>query len=79
MKKRIVTIVAIVILLILLVPIPFNLKDGGTVEYKALTYKISKIHRLNVNSLTGYEDGIIIEVFGIKIYEKIDKHMNYLD
>lgn len=76
MKKKVIVVMAI---LVLLIPIPVHLKDGGTIEYKALLYKVSKIHRLNANSLTGYEDGIIIEILGLKIYENIDKHMDYLD
>lgn len=76
MKKK---VIIVTIILVLLVPIPMYLKDGGTIEYKALLYKISKIHRLNANSLTGYEDGITIEILGLKIYENIDKHMDYLD
>lgn len=55
----------------LLIPIPIYLKDGGTVEYKALTYVISKIHRLNSNSNRGFADGIIIEILGIKIYDNV--------
>lgn len=79
MKKKVIIVIGIIILLILLVPTPMHLADGGTVEYKALTYKISIVHRLNAGSLTGYEDGIIIEILGVKIYEKIDNHMDYLD
>ena len=48
-----------------------HLRDGGTVEYKSLTYKISKVHRLNHNSKTGYEDGLIIEILGIKVYDNV--------
>lgn len=79
MKKKVIVIVIVIVFLVLFVPIPMHLKDGGTVEYKALTYKVSKIHRTNLHSLTGYEDGIVVEVFGIKVYEKINKHMDYLD
>lgn len=79
MKKKVIIVMVILVLLVLLVPIPMHLKDGGTIEYKALLYKVSKIHRLNANSLTGYEDGITIEILGIKIYENVDKHMDYLD
>lgn len=79
MKKKVIVIVIVIVFLVLFVPIPMHLKDGGTVEYKALTYKVSKIHRTNPYSLTGYEDGIVVEVFGIKVYEKINKHMDYLD
>lgn len=71
MKKKVIIVITILVLLILLVPIPMYLKDGGTVEYTALTYKISKVHRLNNNSKTGYEDGFIIEILGIKIYDNV--------
>ena len=71
MKKKIIIAVIIIILLVLLIPIPSRLKDGGTVEYKALTYKISNVHRLVANSETGYEDGTIIEIFGIEIYNSV--------
>ena len=48
MKKRIITIVAIVlILLILFLPIPRGTyKDGGTRDYRALTYRIVVWNRL---------------------------------
>lgn len=77
MKKK--KIIIALILLILLIPIPIHLKDGGTVEYRAILYKVSVIHRLNTNSLTGYEDGIIIEILGLEIYENIDKHDKNLE
>lgn len=69
MKKKVIVVVIAISLLILLVPIPMHLKDGGTVEYRALTYKISKVHRL-ANAL-GYEEGIIIEILGMEIYNNV--------
>lgn len=65
-------ILIIILLVILLFPIKTRLKDGGTVEYKALTYKISKVHRLiSLESNSTYTTGLIIEIFGKKIYEKL--------
>ena len=65
-------ILIIILLVIVLFPIKTRLKDGGTVEYKALTYKISKVHRLNsLDSEDVYTTVLIIEVFGKKIYEKL--------
>ena len=46
MKKRDVAIVCILLVIILLIPIPLRLKDGGTVVYKALAYSVSRVHRL---------------------------------
>ncbi len=70
MKKKIV-IILLLILVILIFPIPFHLKDGGTVEYKALTYKISKVHKLDLNKGNKYKKGIIIEIFGIEVYNDV--------
>ena len=65
MKKK--YLILLIIIVILLFPIKIRLKDGGTVEYKALTYKVSKVHRLNpLDSNSAYTTGIIIEIFGKK-------------
>lgn len=72
MKKKIILGTIITVLLVLLIPVPIKLKDGGTVEYKSLTYKISKVHKLNSNSKTGYEEGVIVEIFGIKVYDSVE-------
>ncbi len=68
LKKKIIVGFIIIILLVLLIPIPIHLKDGGTVEYRALTYRISKIHRIN---LKGFEEGIIIKILGYKVYDNV--------
>ena len=64
MKKKILIAVIVIILLVLLIPIPMRLKDGGTIEYKALIYTVSKVHKLNHNSASGYDNGLIIKIFG---------------
>lgn len=50
MKKRIILII-IAILIILLFPIRFRYKDGGTLEYRAILYRIIKW-----NTIEGYKD-----------------------
>lgn len=71
-KKVILTIVAI-ILLVLLLPIPMRLKDGGSVEYCALLYTVTDVHRLNpdIESEQSYLEGIEIEVLGAKIFSNV--------
>lgn len=68
----------IVVLLILLFPIRNQLKDGGTIEYRALLYKISKVHSLisieemeREGKIKEYDDGIIIEILGFEIYNNV--------
>ncbi len=70
MKKRII-IYVIVLLLVLLIPIPNRLKYGGTVEYNAILYKVSKVKRFNFDSSDGYERGLIIEILGKEIYNSV--------
>lgn len=78
MKKKMTRIIVILSLLILLFPIRMQLKDGGTVEYKALLYKISKVHSLisieemeKEGKVKEYDDGIIIEVLGFELFNNV--------
>ena len=73
-KKKIIIIVTIVVFILMLIPIPNRLKDGGSVEYNAVLYQYTKIHRLSERSSTGYEDGWELKILGIKIGGKIDTH-----
>lgn len=70
-KIYIIVIAVIIILAILLIPNPRYLKDGGTVEYKALLYNITKLHKLSEYSPTGYDEGTKIEILGIEVYNDI--------
>ena len=47
-KKFFVVIAIIVVLVILLTPVRMNLKDGGSVRYKALVYEVTIIQSLPV-------------------------------
>ena len=64
-------IIGIIILSLTLIPIPFKWTDGGTTEYKALLYTVTKLHRLSPNSETGYEDGLKVKILGIQVYNEI--------
>lgn len=75
MKKKILITVIVIILLVLLVPIPMRLRDGGTIEYKALIYTVSKVHKLNHNSASGYDNGLIIKIFGKEIYNNVPNNI----
>ena len=73
MKKRNVAIICILLAIVLLIPIPLRLKDGGTVVYKALAYSVSRVHRLaSVKAEKEYEGGIIIKVLGIEVYNNVE-------
>ena len=68
MKKKIIIIVC-VILVIMLIPVRLQLKDGGTVEYKSILYKVSKVHRLIDN---GFDIGTEIRILGFKVFDNVE-------
>ncbi len=78
MKKAIV-IICILIALVLLIPLPARLKDGGTVHYNSILYDVYDVHRIKPveNPLadgtfeTEYLEGIIIEIFGVEIFNNV--------
>ena len=63
MKKKVIILIC-VILVIMLIPVRLQLKDGGTVEYKSILYKVSKVHRLIDN---GFDIGTEIRILGFKV------------
>ena len=66
-KKTLITI-AVIVLIILFIPIRKNmLWDGGSVEYKSVLCKYTKVHRLSNNG--GYYRGLEIEFLGLKIFD----------
>lgn len=69
-KKMIIILCVIVAVLMLLVPIPMHLKDGGSVKYSALLYSVTDVHRMNPVT-DGYEDGTIIKILGFEVYNNV--------
>ena len=67
-KKVIILVIVVIVLAILLIPIPTKLRDGGSTEYKALLYSVTKYHELVPASEHGeeqYLDGTSVEIFGM--------------
>lgn len=60
---------------ILLTPVRMNLKDGGSVRYKALVYEVTKIHRLapEVDGVKPYIDGFEIKILGMTVYRETNE------
>ncbi len=69
MKKKIKKITIIIVTLILLVPIPLGVKDGGTVKYQAVLYSITDYHAFR--DMIGYDVGIEIKILGKTVYKNI--------
>lgn len=76
-KRKLIIGIIICIFIVLLFPIRVPLKDGGTIIYKSLIYKITKYHRLDNAYEHGYLEGIEIRVLGIPIYKKTNATIDY--
>lgn len=76
-KKAYIRIIFAVLTIILLFPIPMHLKDGGTIEYRALLYKVSAVHSLasmeDMEKGKDYNEGIMIEFLGFEIYNSVNE------
>ncbi len=77
-KKKIVTVIILLTLAVLLFPIRTQLKDGGTVQYTAVLYRVSKVHRLisieemeQEGKVEEFDDGITVELLGFEIFSNV--------
>ena len=60
MKKKVMIGICVLLAIVLLVPIPMRLKDGGTVVYRAV--------------LAGdeYLEGMIVRILGMEVYNSVE-------
>jgi hypothetical protein len=78
MKKKIITVVMLLALVVLLFPTRTQLSDGGTVQYTAILYRVSKVHRLisieemeREGKIKEYDDGYTVELLGFEIFNNV--------
>ena len=72
-EKKLALIVTGVLLLACLFPMPNHLKDGGTVEYRALLYTVSRVRRLNgLETEKPLQEGLIVKLLGIEVYNDVE-------
>ena len=81
--KEFIIAICIIVLIVLLVPTTDACNDGGTVHYDAIVYDVFDVHRVSLplNSdgtyETSYNDGLIIKIFGVEIYNNTDPYVTY--
>ena len=74
MKKKVIIGLCILLVIILLIPIPKRLKDGGTVVYNAILYQVEDVRRIDpeATSEDDYLEGTIIKILGIEVYNDVE-------
>ena len=74
--KKLLAGICIVLALMLLIPVPMRLKDGGSVEYKAMLYTVTDVHRIRPAPSSvweeNFEEGIIIEILGREVFRRVE-------
>lgn len=73
MKKIIIICTSILLVIVLLIPIPMYLDDGGTIVYNAILYRVDIVHRMVPETIAedGYLKGTIVKILGIEIYNNV--------
>ena len=74
MRKKVVTGICILLAIVLLIPIPMRLKDGGTVVYHAVLYQVEDVHRLGAvdTAENEYLEGMIVRILGMEVYNSVE-------
>ncbi len=74
-KRKFIILLIIIVFVILLFPVRMNLKDGGSVRYKALVYEVTRLHQLspNVDGVKPYMDGFEVKILGKTVYRKTNE------
>lgn len=73
MKKKIIIGICILLAIVLLIPFPRYLDDGGTVVYDAILYDVYDVHRLNPDTTSAQEfvEGTTAYVLGLKVFDNV--------
>ncbi len=74
MKKKAMIGICVLLAIVLLVPIPMRLKDGGTVVYHAVLYQVEDVHRLGAvdTAEDEYLEGMIVRILGMEVYNSVE-------
>lgn len=70
--KKLLAGICIALALVLLFPFPVRLKDGGSVEWNALLYSVTDVHRLAPETESGYLEGTIVEILGVEVFNNVE-------
>ena len=74
MKKKVMIGICVLLAIVLLVPIPMRLKDGGTVVNRAVLYQVEDVHRLGAvdTAEDEYLEGMIVRILGMEVYNSVE-------
>ena len=66
-------LLCLILAFILLVPIPYRIKDGGSILYDAILYSVKDVKMIHPDpSKSEYIEGVIVEILGFEVYNNVD-------
>ncbi len=73
-KKNIKIMILLAVLIIMLIPIKEDYLDGGTTEYNAVLYGITKYHTMTSSSdgEFGYDVGTVVRILRFDVYDNVE-------
>lgn len=72
MRSSAIAVLGVLLAFVLLIPIPIPMRDGGTVQYRAVLYRVTDVHRIHHEIDGGYIDGTVVEILGMEIYNDVE-------
>ena len=74
MKKKFIIGICILLAVILLTPVRMQMKDGGTVVYQAVLYRVEDVHRITPEGTSDkdYIEGTIVKILGMEVYNDVE-------
>lgn len=61
-----------ILALILLIPLPMRLSDGGSTQYQAHLYSVTDVHQLApADAEKVFEEGIIVKILGFEVFNNL--------
>lgn len=70
--KRFICALAVIVSMLLLFPIRGQMKDGGSVEYRAILYRVVDVHRISDDPDKEFDEGIIVEILGFEVFNNVE-------
>ena len=72
MKKTLTTLCAVLLIAFLLVPMVYEADDGGTRQYVAPLYSVTKQHSMYTeNDTKGHLTGTVVRVLFFEVYDNV--------
>ena len=68
-NRKAILLIVLALLIISSIPVKQEIKDGGSIRYRAILYSVTKVHQLPMELDGDYITGIRVNILGIPVYD----------